>query len=599
MQKGKPDSTGLGKDSDGRERVSLSLRLQQIEKAGVQHAQSFLVRRWANLKQVRRSALTWVVVAALLIGVGWWQTTAQWPLYSHTGPTEGGVYIEGTTGNVNTLNPIFATNVAERSLSQLLFAGLLRVDRQGDIAGDLAETWSVEDNGSVYTLTLRPGLEWSDGEPITSQDVLFTIDAIQSPASRSPLLSAWRNVKVEAPDERTVTFTLEAPYAPFLKTLTVGILPEHILANVGPELLRSAAFNSQPKVTSGPFSYRGTVKGRGGTQAQTDIYLTRNSGYHLGATKLERFTMRVYEDRESLVEAMQSREIMAANDVPSNSIDYFASQDELKVTKSQLFSGVFAFFKTTAPPLDDKQVRQALALGTDLGELTGEVGRVEPMQGPLLPGQLGFKEQLSQATGNSERAGELLDKAGWKLGDDGIRRNKKGQPLQLQVVTLNSGEFGTVAQLLQEQWQDIGVEVEVSLVEPGEFQQNVLTPHAYDVLVYQLALGRDSDSYAFWHSSQAQPGQLNLSEYRSDRADRALESGRSLVNPSLRDIKYTNFIEEWLKDVPAVALYRPNLYYIQLDESRSVTEGELGEAQERFANIQYWTAEMTRLYDTR
>lgn len=599
MQQHKPDDDmNFERASIERERVTLRSRLRRLEKATTLHANSFLIQRWKNLKQVRRPMMAWLLLATLLIAAGWFQTAQQQPLYSKIDGTAGGAYIEGAVGEVETLNPIFATNAAERSISKLLFAGLLRIDENGVIAGDLAESWAVEESGRVYSVTLRPNLTWTDGKPITSKDVLFTINAIQAAASRSPLLSAWNNIRAEAVDELTVKFTLEVPYAPFPNTLTVGILPEHILSNVQPEQLRNASFNSEPAVTSGPFKYRGTVDGQGGARSQIDVYLTRNDSYHLGQAKLARFTMRVYEDQDALVAAMRDREIMAASDIPNSAIEQFADQDELRTTEIQLFSGVFAFFKTSAPPLDDKEVRQALRLGSNIEEVISAAGGGTPMNGPLLPGQLGFDQDLKQATGDVGRANQLLDKAGWTRGDNGVRA-KDGKPLSIRIVSLNSGEYGTIVQTLQKQWQVLGVETEVELSQQDNFQSNVIAPRAYDVLVYELAIGRDSDVYAFWHSSQAAPGRLNLSEYKSDVADEALASGRSLIDSQLRSLKYQSFAKQWLADTPAIALYQPNLYYVQLAKTQSVSEDGLGDVLERFADVQYWTAETTRVDDTR
>lgn len=599
MSKGKSDETHLEKPKElgGIQRAGLALRLEQVQRIGTDHAQYFLIHRWKNLRRVRGKMLVWLAAVAVLVAIGAWQIQAQEKLYSHQAAVEGGTYIEGSVGNVSTLNPIFAADTAEQSLSKLLFSGLLSSDPEGNISGDLAQSWSLSDEGRVTTVTLRDNLRWSDGTPITAKDVVFTIDTIQAPEVRSPLASSWEGVEVEAVDERTVKFSLDAPFVPFLRSLSVGILPEHVLSSVPLEQMRNAVFSSQPNVTSGPFEYRGIVKGRGGENAQTDVYLRRNNDYHLGAAKMERFTMRVYQDKDALVDAMQNQEIMAANDIPTNSVDYFKSQKQVEVTRKPLFSGVFAFFNTSKPPFNDEQVRKALALGTNLDEITSAVGDVSPMQGPLLPGQLGYKDSLRQSTGDVDSAKALLEKEGWKLGEDGIRQKKK-QPLRLEIVALNSGEFGTVAQALQQQWEQLGVDVEVNLLEAGDFQQNALTPHAYDVLVYQLGLGRDSDSYAFWHSSQARVGRLNLSEYESERADRALEAGRSVVNSQLRDIKYSDFIETWIQDVPAVALYQPNLYYVQLKDSHSVQPGPIGDSQERFNNVRYWTAETGRVYKT-
>lgn len=585
--------------SIGRERAGLRARLLRLEKATALHAQSFLLKRWNNLRQVRRFALAWVAIAIVLVVAGWWQIASQQHLYSQTGPAENGAYIEGIVGSVETLNPIFATNVAERSATKLLFASLLQFDQNGNASGNLADTWSVSNDGLVYTIKLRPGLKWTDGMPITSEDVAFTVKTIQNSDARSPLLSAWQNIGVEAIDNRTVNFKLEVPFAPFINTLTLGVLPSHIFDDIRPEQLRNADASNKPTVTSGAFTYRGTVSGRNGARSETDIYLARNNQYHLGAPKLERYTMRTYADGDSLVAAMREREIMAASDVPYNALHQFKSRDDIRTTQLDIFANVFAFFKTTTAPLNDLAVRQALRESIASDAVANRVGGdVSPTQGPLLEGQLGFDKKLRQSTGNAVRAAEILDKAGWQRSNGGIR-SKDGKALRLRLVSLSSGEYGAVLQELQKQWEALGVATDVELVQPDEFQANVITPHAYDVLVYELGIGRDSDVYPFWHSSQAEPGRLNLSEYRSAAADDALEAARTSLDLRLRDIKYRAFIEQWLADAPAIALYQPTLQYVQLKKTHSVTPGKLGEQLDRLANVLYWTAEVEQLEITR
>lgn len=600
MQKKKPQvDISFEQASIGRERAGLRARLLKLERATALHAHSFLLSRWDNLRQVRRFAVAWIIVAAILVGAGWWQISAQQSLFSKQGPAEGGSYIEGVVGEIETLSPVFATNNAERSVSKLLFATLLHHDAEGRTSGNLAESWSISTDGRVYTVKLRPDLRWSDGKPITSEDVLFTVNTIQNPAARSPLLSAWQNVGVEAQDERTVSFTLEVPFAPFLNTLNLGIIPAHTFNNVQPEQLRSARESSKPTVTSGPFAYRGTVGNRNGARSEADVYLTRNDAYHLGAPKLERYTLRTYEDGDSLVAAMRDREIMAASDIPYNTLHQFDGKSDIKSTEIDLFGGVFAFFKTSVAPLDDKNVRVALREAVNLDEITSKVGGgVSPMTGPLLKGQLGFVDTVSQSLANPTKAEEILDKAGWARGDNGVRI-KDDRPLRLRLVSLNSGEYSVAVQELQRQWEAIGVQLEVELVQPDEFQSSVITPHAYDVLVYELGIGRDSDVYPFWHSSQAEPGRLNLSEYQSSRADEALESSRTALDSRLRDVKYRTFVEQWLADTPAIALYRPTLHYVQLSKTQSVEPGMLGEQLDRLSNVLYWTADTEQLNLTR
>ncbi len=573
-------------------------RLQRIEKATTMHAHNFLVRRIGNLLQVRRMALLWLFAAILLVVLGWLQLGIQRPLYSHFGGIEGGSYIEGVVGEIESLNPIFATSVAERGAAKLLFAGLLKTDEKGSIGPDLAESWQATNEGKTYTVTLRPNLQWSDGRPITADDVAFTVNAIQTPNARSPLAAAWRNIRVEVKDPRTVVFTLKAPYAPFLATLTTSILPKHALANIDLAQLRNASFNMTPNVTSGPFLFKGVAADRPGSRSSVDIYMARNDNYFAGAPKLERYSMRVYKDDELLVTAMREREIMAASDIPFSEVGQFARDRSLKVTKQIPYNGVYAFFKTSTPPFDDAKVRQAVAFATDNQAIAAKIGNAQPLHSALIPGQLGYDANMKQPVNNVEEANKLLDQVGWVKNAAG-KREKAGQQLAVRLVGLNNSDYGAVAQQLQQQWSRIGIVVNVELMQQDDFQANVITPHAYDVLLYELSLGRDSDAYAFWHSSQAVNGRLNLAEYKSSRADEALDAGRSLLDAPLRAVKYRAFNERWIQDVPAVALYRPTIYYVQLAKSISVKPGEVGDTLERFSSVQYWMSESALLDTTR
>lgn len=571
-------------------------RFRRFERATTMHANNFIVRRFKNLKEVRRTALAWIGCAVLLVLAGVWQVSAGRPLYSHVGAVEGGSYVEGMVGQVDTLNPIFVTNAAERSASRLLFASLLTVDDEGDFSGQLAQSWSMADNGREYTVTLKPDLKWSDGVAVTSRDVIFTIQTIQNPAVRSPYASAWREIIVEAADERTVKIKLPGEYAPFLDALTVGILPEHLLEQVPAERLRSTAFNLQPVVSSGPFSFRSLATGRSNL-SQQEVNMSRNDSFVGGAPKLERFTLRLYKDGDLLTRALEQREVMAAVNVPHDQLEAFEGDSSLKQTTLRPYSGVFAFFKQSTPPLDDVKVRQALLQAVNRTQLVDNLAGATPMDGPLLPGQLGYDAKQKQAPYDARRAAALLDEAGWKL-ENGQRR-KDGRNLKLNLVSIASGDFMQTSQALQKAWVELGVEIESNLVRQEEFQSTVVSPHSYDVLVYELSLGRDSDTFAYWHSSQAEPGRLNLAEYRSSLADEALSSGRTRNDPALRAVKYQAFASTWLADVPAIALYRPQIAYVSLAKTRSVSDREVGDVVDRLSNVTYWTAETAWLDNSR
>ncbi|MBL8159197.1 peptide ABC transporter substrate-binding protein [Candidatus Saccharibacteria bacterium] len=571
-------------------------RLKRLERATALHANNFIIRRIENLKEVRRTAIFWVICAAALIIIGAIQVNLSRPLYSHVGQREGGSYVEGMVGEVATLNPILVTSAAERSVSRLLFASLLSVDEEGEYVGQLARSWSLDDTGKVYTVDLKPNLKWSDGVALTSRDVVFTVQTIQNPAVRSPYASAWREVIIEAVDDDTLTIKLPSEYAPFLGSLTVGILPQHLLASVSADRLRNASFNERPLVGSGPFDFRSLSAGRS-QNSQQDITLTASDTYLGGKPKVERFIMRLYEDSDQLTNALRDREIMAATDIPHNQLDVFKDDKSLRISNLKPFSAVYAFFKQSAPPLDDAKVRKALLMALDRPNLVSKLQGVELIEGPLLPGQLGYDPNARQAGYDPAKAAALLDEAGWKL--SGNVRKKDGQPLHINLVGINSGDYNQVLDSLHAAWSRLGVEVKSNLETREGFQANVISPHSYDVLVYELSLGRDSDTFAYWHSSQAEPGRLNLAEYRSPLADEALNSGRIRGDQALRAIKYKAFANTWLADTPAIALYRPNVAYVSLAKTKSVTDREVGDITERLSNVVYWSAEAGWLDNTR
>jgi peptide/nickel transport system substrate-binding protein len=125
-------------------------------------------------------------------------------------PDHGGRYAEGVVGQPRYLNPILSqTSAADRDLSTVLFDGLFGYDDQGKVVEKLAEHYTISDDGKTYTVTLRGGALWHDGMPVTAQDVLFTIQAIQDPAYKSPLRQNWQGIETEAKDDRTVVFNLK------------------------------------------------------------------------------------------------------------------------------------------------------------------------------------------------------------------------------------------------------------------------------------------------------------------------------------------------------------------------------------------------------
>ena len=158
-------------------------------------------------------------------------------------------------------------------------------------------------------------------------------------------------------------------------------------------------------------------------------------------------------------------------------------------------------------------------------------------------------------------------------------------------MSQSSSEYSAVARILQKQWQDIGVDVQISL-QPEQELQPTIAQHSYDALLYAIAIGRDPDVFAYWHSSQADvrsQTRLNFSEYQSTSANEGLEGGRTRYDPNVRSIKYKSFLEAWQKDSPALVLYQPRYLYVARKPFSGYNVAQLNSVADRFVNVENWT----------
>jgi len=169
----------------------------------------------------------------------------------------GGTYVEAMVGAPRFVNPLLAASDTDTDLSHLVFSGLTRVDTSGNLVADLASDYSVGPDSKVYTFTLRPDLRWQDGEPLTSDDVFFTLSALlKSPDfPGDPMLAQpWKGVDVKVLGPQSLRLTLPASDASFLQYTTLGILPRHLWGDTNPAELAGSPYNQTP-VGSGPWRF--------------------------------------------------------------------------------------------------------------------------------------------------------------------------------------------------------------------------------------------------------------------------------------------------------------------------------------------------------
>jgi peptide/nickel transport system substrate-binding protein len=535
----------------------------------------------------------WLALILLLIILAGLQMILYGRNVTTFAPENGGTYAEGVVDTVTTLNPLFASSTTEKSLSRLLFSGLKNYDAKGLLQNELAESIVVADKGKQYIATLRSDLTWHDGTALTAHDVAFTVRLMKNPRTGYRDALSWRNVETVVKDDRTIIFNLKGSYAPFLSNLTFPIVPHHILKTVKPELLQESSFSQRP-VGSGAFRYEG-IQTIDITNGKSAIKLSSFNNYWSGQPILDNFIVYTYASQSDAVKGLRAHEVNAISDIDNNYSEALRREGYNAIT-IPLNSGVYALFNTTQPFLQDNTIRKALVISTDQSiiqkDMNGEI-----LHGPLVADHLPLTAAQQQASYNLSSAHQLLAQAGWqKVGNKLI---KDGKPLALTISAVDKSQYRRIADQLAQQWRKLGASISTQYIDADQIQQSTLKPRAYDILIYELEIGGDPDVTAYWHSLGRVDGGLNLSNYSSSIADDALTAARIKGDLTLRDGKYATFVREWLKDAPAVALYRPTLRYVTSTQVRSLDGNYILPTQaDRFDTASLWSVGERLVYRT-
>lgn len=537
-----------------------------------EHIQENLIKRLPHARRVRLLILEWclliIVITSLALTQAFWYTQS----YSVQAYVDGGTYIEATIGNVNTLNPLFATTTSEKVLSKLLFSTLSTIDYSGHVGLGLASSITPDSTGKVWTVTLKDGLKWSDGEPITLDDVLYTVNLTKDPTVNTSFSSNFSGVTVEQVGD-TLVFALPSAYADFDATLNIPILPSHILADVAPGQLLEHSFSTNP-VTSGAFIFNAmqSVSGDG----ERIVYLAANDYYYKSKPMLSSFAIHTYSSAEEIVRAISSSDVTATAELSAVYRDQLSS-DLIYEKQTAIASGVFAFLNTTSPTLSNVSVRQAIQRGINMDAVRSVLGDEYPLNYPILQSEIELSSYPALPEYNLETAKTAITDAGLS-----------GRTLRL--ATTNSGYFPELAAVLKTQLENLGFNVDLDISNPGqEFFVNVIRQRNYDILLYEVELGADPDLFAYYHSSQASATGLNLSNYANALVDDLILGARTSMDEAARVQKYETFLTRWVNDVPAIGIYQSSLVYYFNKNVRAFSEDDrLVYATDRFVDVEYW-----------
>lgn len=549
--------------------------------------------RW----QILVVAVTVVIVALLLL--------SQKPVTIITQPeaAPGGVYSEALIGSMGRLNPMLDWyNPADRDVNRLIFSGLIRFDAHGLPQPDLAEAWGTSPDGELYNFSIRPNAVWHDGQPVTTDDVIFTVELIKSAGSLFPqdIKDLWSQIEIKRLDDKTLQFKLAEPFSPFLDYATFGVLPKHILGSIPADQLASADFNLQP-IGSGPFKFEQLMTSGGQI---TGVVLAANEDFYLQKPYIEQVVFRYYPNSAAAFDAYQQGEVLAVSQLANDVLPTALVQPNLSVYTSRLPQMGLMFLNLNNPSvpfLQSEKVRQALLLGINRRNIVSHIlqGQAIIADSPILPGSWAYYEEVQKYDYDPDAALELLKDEGFILpAGGGEVREKDGQPFVFSLVHPDDAIHAQIAQSIQSDLALIGVRVDLQPVAYDLLVSDFLTPRNYQAALADLNTIRtpDPDPYLFWHQSEATGGQ-NYSQWDNRTASEFLETARTETDFASRARLYRNFQVVFAKELPSLPLYYPVYSYGVDAQVQGVQVAPMYDTSDRLALIREWYLVTRRALD--
>lgn len=509
-------------------------------------------------------------------------------------PTQGGVYREALVGSLGRLNPLLDTyNSADRSINSLLYSSLIRFDGRGQPYGELADAWGISQDGKIFNFSIRPNALWHDGEPVTTEDVIFTIDLMRNENIPLPedLREFWKQVEIVGLDDRTLQFRLPEPFAPFLDYLTFGILPLHVWEQVPPEEFIDSTNNLTP-IGSGPYKFESFIVE--GDEIQ-GVQLASFEQFYDEKPFIDEIVFRYYPDSTSAMTAYQSGEVLGLGQITSEILPTALKEANLNLyTGRQPRLGLvyFNLEDQDLPFLQDANIRRALLMGINRQRMIDRVmaGQAILADGPILPGTWAYYDGIERLPFNPDEALRILKEAEYTIpAEGGSVRSKDGVAMEFELIHPDQEPYISLAQAIQSDWDRLGVTVNLNPVPYEDLVTNYLETGNYQAALADLNLGHtpDPDPYPFWHQAQINEGQ-NYARWNDRQASEYLEQARVEVDQSERTRRYRNFQVRFTNQMPALPLFYMVQSYGVDSQIQGVRVGALFDQSDRFNNVMDW-----------
>jgi len=454
----------------------------------------------------------------------------------------------GIEDQPRTLDPRYATDAyGMRIAHHLIFSSLVEESYDLQPAPGLAEAWDTPDD-TTYVFHLRKNVFFQDGEPLTARDVKFTFEHVMDPETRSPFASTLRTEieAIEIVDPYTVKFKLKQPVAPFLSSIVIPILPEHVLLHQ-----KDQDFSSR-LIGSGPFKLV--------SQSSTEIVLAANERYFGGMPGVQRLVFKVVTDDNTRFLKMKKGELdLVINALPLDKIDEFKRpplSEMYRLVEDSGLSYNYLAFNLEDSVLRDVRVRQAIASAINVDEIISYRlnGHAVRATGVLSPVNSYHERGVASYSYEPEKATALLEATGMTDPDgDGPQPR-----LSLELKTSNNAQAIGVARILQAQLAAVGIRLDIRSYEWGTFYGDIRSGNFRMTTMRWVGIIDPDFYYDIFHSSQIPPTGNNRGRYTDPEMDRLLELGRITLDPVARKAVYSEVQKKAAAELPYISLWHAN-----------------------------------------
>jgi peptide/nickel transport system substrate-binding protein len=548
------------------------------------------------------SSLSLLAVLALFFSACGAQGTPTSQTANNANPVKGGTWIDDIANEPDSLIPNASSQTFAVLVENALYAPPFYGDTQGRITPGIVPTLPTVQNGGIssdyktWKFTLLPNLKWSDGQPLTAEDLDFTWRLWKNPKFAAAVTTAYNPIDSAdiSSDKLTITFHLKQAFAPFLAGWTDGAgapLPKHIFQNMAPDQIAKSKENLNPSVTSGAFKMSESVPGNHYTVVRNENYFLASQGMPY----LDKIVFRPVADQNTVLKDLQANNATSTWFIDVSKTKAYQALPNYNFVVNPAASNFEVMTINFKRPVlaNNLEVRQAMAMAIDHQALikTARVGQASPLCTDHGAGSHpGYQPDAPCPKFDPAAANKLLDDKGWTKGSDGVR-SKNGQRLEFKYTTTSGKPWRQAdEEIIQQNFKDIGIKINIQNVPASSFFGQVLPGGQHDLGEFENSFTYDPDDDSLVGCDQipsAGGGGENYSFYCNQNLQKLIAQQQQTVDPNARQQIFNKEHQIMLTDFPYIFLYSPTDPGIAKKNTHNYLPGPEG-AQETVNVWKWW-----------